>query len=134
MDNPDEQKQKVEVRDPRTGQFAPGNSIGGRTKGSRNEITKLRLEVEEASRLYLQSESHAILSKAVEMAKLGNEKMLAVLLDKMLTTPKDDPDADKKPEAVKVIVVTQPSAQAPKITVMKQGDRPVIDVTPTPVD
>lgn len=137
-DNPDETQVQVAdeaprpTRDAMSGRFLTGNPGGGRVKGSRNQITKLRLEMEEALRLNLRSHAEELLDVAIAQAKSGDHPaVMKALLDKILTTPKDDPDSDKKPEAVKVIVVTQPSAEPAKITVVKS--KPPIDVTPTEV-
>jgi hypothetical protein len=130
MDNPDDTSDVIPSKCPETGKFLTGNKLGGRVKGSRNQITKLRLETEEALRLCLRGRSEELLNAAITQALNGDSNVMKSLLDKILTTPKDDEDKNAKPEAVKVIVVTTPSGEQPRITVMKAGDRPVIDVTP----
>lgn len=107
----------IPEKDPETGRFLSGNTLGGRIKGSRNKITRLRLEMEEALRLNLRSEAESLLEHAIRAAKGGDSLLMKALLDKILTTPKDDEDANKKPESVKVIVVTQNSSDPPKVTV-----------------
>lgn len=65
----------------------------GRMKGSKNRVTFLRLELEEALRNKLTRDGIKIYNKAVKMALAGNDKVMKVLLDKMLASPKgDDPD------------------------------------------
>lgn len=118
-------------RDPVTNRFLVGNKLGGRVKGSRNKITRLRLEMEEALRLNLRDEAESLLAHAILMAKTGDSVVMKALLDKILTTPKDDEDANKKPESVKVIVVTQ-AASPPTVTVTKIARDPVtLDNAPT---
>ena len=107
----------IPAKDPETGRFLTGNKIGGRVKGSRNRITKLRLEIEEASRLLLRSEAENLLTAAIKMAKDGDSIIMKALLDKFMTTPKDDEEANKRPDAVKVIVVTSQAESPPKVTV-----------------
>jgi hypothetical protein len=107
----------IPAKDPETGRFLTGNKIGGRVKGSRNRITKLRLEIEEASRLLLRSEAENLLTTAINMAKDGDSIIMKALLDKFMTTPKDDEEANKRPDAVKVIVVTSQAESPPKVTV-----------------
>lgn len=132
MDNPVETADSdiVPTVDPVTKRFLKGNQMGGRVKGSRNQITKLRLETEEALRLLMRGKAEELVERAIEMAMGGDSNVMKSLLDKILTTPKDDEDKNAKPEAVKVIVITSPSANSPKVTVLKSGDRPAIDVTP----
>ena len=81
----------------KNGQFPKGphpDRQVGRPKGSKNKVTFLRLELEEALRNELKGEGLEILRKAIELAKQGNEKVIKVLLDKMLASPKGD-DADE---------------------------------------
>lgn len=109
----------IPAKDPETGRFLSGNKLGGRVKGSRNKITKLRLEMEEALRLNLRSHAENLLETAVQQALGGDAIIMKALLDKILTTPKDDEEANKRPDAVKVIVVTSqaPNSDPPKVTV-----------------
>lgn len=120
----------IPSKDPETGRFLSGNTLGGRIKGSRNKITRLRLEMEEALRLNLRDEAEDLLAHAIKAAKNGDSLLMKALLDKILTTPKDDDEANKKPESVKVIVVTQ-AASPPTVTVTKVVRDPVtIDQAP----
>ena len=107
----------IPAKDPETGRFLSGNKLGGRVKGSRNKITKLRLEMEEALRLNLRSHAENLLETAVQQALGGDAIIMKALLDKILTTPKDDEEANKRPDAVKVIVVTSQAESPPKVTV-----------------
>ncbi len=122
----------IPAKDPETGRFLTGNKIGGRIKGSRNKINRLRLEIEEAGRLLLRERSEALLTQAMDMAMRGDSIIMKALLDKFLTTPKDDEDANKRPDAVKVIVVTTPSSSPPTVTVTKARSPVTIDSTETP--
>ena len=107
----------IPEKDPASGRFLTGNTLGGRVKGSRNKITKLRLEMEEALRLNLRDEAEDLLATAIRMAKDGDSLLMKALLDKILTTPKDDDEANKRPEAVRVVIVTTPSQTPPTVTV-----------------
>jgi hypothetical protein len=73
-----------------------------------------------------------IIDKAISMAKEGDQAVMKVLLDKMLSSPKDQDDSDLKPNEVKVVIVA-PHREQPQLTIMKPSDRPVIDVTPEKV-
>lgn len=93
------------VETPRSrGKFVPGQSGNpkGRAKGSRNNITIRRLETEEALRNFLAPKAKAILAKAVEMALDGNEKMLTCLLDKTLSSLRNEDVGEQKDMEVKV--------------------------------
>lgn len=76
----------------------------GRVKGSKNKVTLLRLELEESLRGELQKEGMAVLRTAIKMAKGGNEKVLKVLLDKMLGSPKGDDASDAKDTDVRITI------------------------------
>lgn len=123
----------VEAKDASSGRFVEGSKGGpGRPKGSRNRVKMIQLEVEEACRLQLASVAQSIIAKAIDMALEGNEKTMAVLLDKYLSSPKDTDDADIKPNEVKVIIVGPSESSVPTLTILKPSDHPVIDVTPEP--
>lgn len=87
--------------------FQPGGDPRrqvGRVKGSKNKVTLLRLELEEDLREILQKRGRKVLLKALDMAEQGNDKVIKVLLDKMLASPKgDDPDNAKDTE-VKITI------------------------------
>ncbi len=95
-----------EARDKATGRFKPGYSgnMVGRTKGIRNKITLDRLMVEDSLRVAIAKKSPELIVKALDMALAGNEKVMRVLLDKLLSTPKHDDPADAKDNSVKVVI------------------------------
>ena len=76
----------------------------GRMQGSKNKVTLLRLELEEALRDELQGEGLEILRKAISMAKAGNEKVIKVLLDKMLASPKGEDGESVKDNDVHITI------------------------------
>lgn len=123
-----EDEDLIPQKDPETGKFLTGNQLGGRVKGSRNKITKLRLEMEEALRLNLRARAEELLERAIDMAMAGDSNVMKSLLDKVLTTPKDDEEANKRPDSVKVIVVTsQAPTDPPKVTVSQTREPVTID-------
>jgi len=76
----------------------------GRAKGSKNRVTLLRLDLEEELRGELKKEGMKVLRTAIKLAKAGDPKVIKVLLDKMLASPKgDDPDNAKDSEVTVVI-------------------------------
>lgn len=66
------------------GTFAPGNSLGGRTPGSRHKTT---LAVE----ALLEGEAEALTRKAVKMALSGDGPALRLCLDRIAPARKDMP-------------------------------------------
>jgi len=76
----------------------------GRKPGSKNQVTFLRLELEEALRNQLRDDGLEILQKAIQMAKNGNEKVIKVLLDKMLASPKGDDASEAKDNEVRITI------------------------------
>ena len=99
-------EQKVAKRRP-NGQFPKGKHPDrqvGRPKGAKNKITFLRLELEEALRNQLKDDGLEILQKAISMAKNGNEKVMKVLLDKMLASPKGDDSSEAKDNDVRITI------------------------------
>lgn len=110
-------KDVVPARDEK-GRFPAGVSgnPAGRTKGAKNRITLERLLLEEQLRTTLSTEGPKLMKKAVKMALDGNDRVMRVLLDKMLATPKGDDSENAQDRDVKVIIqnlTTQnPSQQA----------------------
>lgn len=86
------------------GTFAKGVSGNpkGRAKGSKNAITLRRLETEEALRDYLAPRAKGLLKKAMAMAMSGDTKMMSVLLDKMLSSLRNEDVGDQKDTNVNV--------------------------------
>lgn len=131
MDKPETDTPNSLVETPTDGRFVEGHKGGpGRPKGSRNRVKMIQLEVEEACRLQLASVAQSIIAKSIDMALEGNEKVMAVLLDKYLSSPKDTDDSEIKPNEVRVVIVGPSGSDAPKLTILKPSDRPVLDVTP----
>lgn len=111
------------------GTFAKGVSGNpkGRAKGSKNAITLRRLETEEALRDYLAPRAKGLLKKAMQMAMSGDTKMMSVLLDKMLSSLRNEDVGDQKDTNVNVIFSNLTTVARDR---MPKGD--VIDVTPEP--
>lgn len=89
------------------GTFLPGPNPDrqvGRKPGSKNKVTLLRLELEESLRNELKGEGLEILRRAIQMAKQGNEKVIKVLLDKMLASPKGDDSESVKDNDVRITI------------------------------
>ncbi len=82
------------------GRFVKGKSgnPAGRPKGSKNKITLMKLALEGDLRVQLQRDAAEILSKAIELAKQGDQAMIKLLVDKMIPTSKsldDEPTKEK---------------------------------------
>lgn len=59
----------------------------GRPKGSKNQITELRIGLEQALREQIGPDLAAVAAKAVEMAKQGDRMMIKMLLDLFISKP-----------------------------------------------
>lgn len=117
------------------GKFAPGVSgnPAGRAKGSKNKITLARLLLEEALRNQLTEAGPKLMTQAIKQALKGNDRIMRVLLDKMLTTPRDMDSSDGQDRDVKVVV--QNLIKAPDQRPAIQGESVRIPVTiPLPKD
>src|SRR5688572_22434082 len=81
------------VRDEK-GRFPAGVSgnPAGRTKGTKNEMTLAQLLLENELREALTKKGPKLMHKAIRMALKGDDKIMRVLLDKMLATPRTDDD------------------------------------------
>ena len=88
------------------GQFVKGISgnPAGRAKGTKNKITLERLLLEEKLREALTIEGPKLLRRAIRMAFAGNDRVMRVILDKMLTTPRADDDSQTGDRDIQVIV------------------------------
>lgn len=80
------------------GRFPVGVSgnPAGRAKGAKNRITLARLILEEGLRQQLTKAGPDIMRKALKMALEGDDKIMRVLLDKMLATPRGDDAAEAR--------------------------------------
>lgn len=96
----------IAKRDPKTGRFPPGQSGNplGKAKGTKNRITLARLMLEEGLRQQLTAAGPNIMKKAIKMALDGDDKIMRVLLDKMLTTPKGDDGSEARDNEVRITV------------------------------
>lgn len=96
----------VEVVRSDRGRFVRGHSGNpvGRTKGTKNRITLARLMLEEDLRKLLTRSGKELMSNAIQMALNGDEKIMRVLLDKMLATPKGDDAENARDTEIKVSI------------------------------
>lgn len=112
-------KDKPVVPRDELGRFPKGTSGNplGRAKGTKNRITLARLMLEEQLRETLTKAGPKLIKKAIRMALNGDEKVLRVLLDKMLATPKGDDSEGAADRDVKVIIqnLTGPQPANPPI-------------------
>lgn len=121
------------------GTFAKGVSGNpkGRAKGSKNAITLRRLETEEALRDYLAPRAKGLLKKAMQMAMSGDTKMMSVLLDKMLSSLRNEDVGDQKDTNVNVTFtnLTQVARDRVKPGDVVEGElvteTPTIRITPS---
>lgn len=111
------------------GRFKPGYSgnVQGRTKGIRNKITLERLLVEDSLRVAISQKSPELINKALEMALDGNEKVMRVLLDKLLSTPKHDDPSETRDNSVKVVI--QNLTEGKRVAIAQE--LPTVSVTST---
>lgn len=126
-----DQDDKKPVKRAPGGQFVPGQSgnPAGRAKGTKNKITLARLMLEDELRTILEVEGPKLMRKAVKMAlKDGNDRIMRVLLDKMLTTPKDSDSGESQDRDIKVTVQNLIPAPAPQGKLI-EGDSVRIPVT-----
>lgn len=119
----EEREDKPPVKRDHKGRFPKGVSGNplGRAKGTKNRITLARLLLEEELREQLSTNGPKIMRKAIKMALEGDDKIMRVLLDKMLATPKGDDAADAKDNEVR-INITNLTSGAPAATKV-EGDR-----------
>lgn len=101
------------------GRFVKGQSgnPAGRAKGTKNKITLARLLLEEQLRDALAKSGPKLMQQAIKQALKGNDRIMRVLLDKMLTTPRDAQESDNQDREINVVVqnlVTDQSAK-PKL-------------------
>ena len=94
-----------------TGRFPKGTSGNplGRVKGTKNKITIARLMLEEVLRDQLTDRGPELMKKAIDMAmgdkkRPGNDRIMRVLLDKMLASPRGEEDTTGGDRDVKVII------------------------------
>lgn len=66
------------------GTFAPGNTLGGRTPGSRHKVTR-------AIEALLEGQHEALTQKAVEKALEGDMTAMRLCLDRLAPSRKDAP-------------------------------------------
>jgi hypothetical protein len=107
------------------GQFVPGQSgnPAGRAKGTKNKITLARLMLEDQLRDILSEEGPKLMRKAIKMAlKDGNDRVMRVLLDKMLTTPRGGDDNESGDRDVKVVVQNLIKAPEPRKALTVDGE------------
>jgi len=103
------------------GEFVPGQSgnPAGRAKGTKNKITLARLLLESQLRDTLMQAGPKLMTQAVKQALGGNDRIMRVLLDKMLTTPRDAQEQDTQDREINVViqnlVTDQSSAAKPKL-------------------
>jgi hypothetical protein len=84
------------------GTFKPGQSGNnkGRPKGSQNQLTLMRRELELVLREQMAPEMLAVLAKAVELAKAGHPGMIKMLME--LNVPKGLPDDGRIADKVEI--------------------------------
>lgn len=107
----------------------------GRPKGIKNRITVQRLLMEEKLREQLGVNAEQLVAQAILMALNGNDRVMRVLLDKLLSTPKNSDDADSKDNSIQVVItnLTNPSSPQASQRVLPSGKVRVISAE-TPVD
>lgn len=85
------------------GTFARGNSLGGRTPGSRNKVTR-------AVEALLEGEHEALTRKAIEKALEGDGVALRLCLDRIAPARKDAPVSFRLPPITSAADTVQASS------------------------
>lgn len=130
------EEMKALTRNP-DGTFPAGVSGNpkGRTKGVKNRVTLARLMVEEALRRKLGRASDRLLDTAINQALNGNDKIMRVLLDKLLASPKNDDSENAKDSSVTVVIENHTEPQATKIVAQqkKRRDEDIVVIPSEPI-
>ena len=95
------------------GTFAPGNKLGGRTRGSRNKTT---IAVEEI----LEGEHEKLTRKAIDLALQGDPTAMRLCLDRIAPARKDSPVSFALPPIKTVEDAV--TASASLLTAVAEGD------------
>lgn len=113
-----------EVPAKRDTRFKPGDAwtgnSKGRAKGIKNRITLKRLLLEEDLRDQLEVNARDIMAKAILMALNGDDKIMRVLLDKLMASPKNAEDDAAQDKSINV-VIQDLSGQPKAVEVQKGG-------------
>lgn len=117
----------------RAGAMWTGNK-NGRPKGVKNRITVQRLLMEEQLRDRLAVNAPDLLEKAVLMALGGDAKIMGLLMDKLLTTPKNDDGGEARDTAISVTITNSTTPDKPVATVSPAKVRVVTTETQEPID
>jgi hypothetical protein len=98
-----------------------------RTKGTKNRITIQRLLMEEQLRDRLAINAPDLLEKAVLMALSGDAKIMGLLLDKLMASPKNDGDEGAKDQAISITITNQTAPVRDDMIRVVATQHPVID-------
>lgn len=109
------------------GRFPAGVSGNphGRAKGTKNRITLARLMLEETLREQLTNKGSELMGVAIQMAMGGDDKIMRVLLDKMLATPKGDDADNAKDTEVRVLIQNMTTGSPAAIEATRVTLRPL---------
>jgi hypothetical protein len=96
----------VEVNSAPSHLFKKGQSgnPAGRPKGSKNQVTLVKLAIEGELREEMKGEMSAILKKGLEKAKNGDTEMIKYFLDKWITPAKASAEDDAPRERVEILI------------------------------
>lgn len=117
----------------RAGALWTGNK-GGRPKGVKNRITVQRLLMEEQLRDRLAVNAPDLLEKAVLMALAGDAKIMGLLLDKLMASPKNEGDSDAKDTHISVTIKNTTQPDKPVATVSPARVRVITSEIQEPID
>lgn len=76
----------------------------GRPKGVKNKITLMKQMLEGELRAQIGPEMAAVVAKALEMAKDGNEAMIKLFVDKTVPTTKAGEDGEPVDNRIQILV------------------------------
>lgn len=94
----------------------------GRPKGVKNKITLMKQVLEGELRAQIGPEMAAVVAKALEMAKDGNEAMIKLFVDKTVPTTKAGDDSEPTDNRIQIMVGKMPDRKE-DAAVQVNGDK-----------
>ena len=121
-----------------TGQFAKGVSgnPAGRPKGSKNEITKLKLQLEELARQHISPQKIVkVFDKMVDLALKGHVGAGKLVLDKTLSNARETEELDQTGQSfvfkVKNLTLKASPGEPPQVSTADVIEADYVELTPT---
>lgn len=110
---------------PKAHLWKPGQSGNpdGRPKGSKNKITLIKQALEGELRIQLGPHMADVLTRAIDMAKEGNEAMIKLLLDKTLPTTKSDDSESNEGGKIQIMIGKLPDRAEDVVVESTKGNK-----------